>query len=806
MNNKKKVIIALCIFMLIGGVFAQTSEDWYYDKKIVKVEFVGLKAIAHEDVNSVVSEFLGKTFSDEVYAEILNKVYALEYFEDISPLAIPADPEKNTLILEFTVTERPTVKTVRFSGNNKINTYELRDKIAIKENDIYTESKVAVDERNIRDYYYSKGYTYIEVSSETIDVDDGKKVTFLVNEGRSTIVKEINFQGNKVAKDKDLQKNFQQKKLGIFEKGAFQENLLEQDKQSILYYYQTKGYIDATIKDVIRDISYNAEKERDEMILTFVIEEGNEYLFDGLTLKGNLVFKEEDLLSLIPLQKGSVYNQIKFQEGLSAIADKYYENGYTSNGFYPEFNYTKDNLVSCVFTIIENDRSHIESIRVTGNEKTKDYVVLREIPLQTGDIFSKAKMETGLRSLYNMQFFSALVPEIVQGSESDLVDIVLNVEEKSTTNIEFGITFSGVTEPSAWPVSLFTKWSDSNFLGTGRQISVDVTGANNEQSLTLGFTDPWFLNNPLNFNANAYVKHTVGTTPYNNYLPNGTISNNYYMNYDQLSFGLDLGLGKRWVKEIGTITLSGGMSTAFLRNFYDEHYEPTDTVISDRHNRFGIENTLFAKFAFDARDLSFDPSSGGFFSEQVSWTGLIPKVESEYFLKSNTHGEFYYTLVDKPVSDIWNFKLVLAMTSDLGFLFPAYNSPLSDVNKYKIDGMFNGRGWSAAAIKDQSYGVSGKASWSNTMEIRWPIAQGILAGDFFFDTIAIKDEPKELFTNLSADDFYYSFGPGLRFSLPQFPLRLMWAWSFKYENGQFEWNSQNKNRGTFVLSFNITQQ
>ncbi len=806
MNYKKKILTILCIFTLLGSLFAQTSDNWYYDKEIVDIDFIGLKAVSFGDVDSVVSEFIGQTFTDEVYAEILNRIYALEYFDDIIPLAIPADPERETCILEFTVLERPVIESIHFSGNKEIKSHDLRDKISIKENDIYTESKIAVEERIIRDYYYSKGFTKIDISSKTTDTENGKKIIFYINEGRSTVISSINFQGNSVASDKTLKKNLQLKEVGIFEKGAFQENILEKDKQIILYYYQTKGYINAKIKDIVRNITYNEEKDRDEIALTFVIDEGKEHLFNGLTITGNVVFSTEELLSLVTLKKGDVYNQILFQENLAAIADKYYENGYTANGFYPQVSFEDDNLVSCTLTIIENSRSHIESISIVGNNKTKDEVILREIPLQTGDIFSKTKMETGLRSLFNMQYFSAVVPEILQGSESDLVDVVLNVEEKSTTSIEFGVTFAGIVDPTSWPVSLFAKWSDTNFLGTGRQISADIKGSTDEQSISVGFTDPWFLDKPLSFNANFYIKHLTASTPYNNYLPGGVVSNQYYMNYNQLSFGLNLGLGKRWVWDNGILTVSSGLSTAFLQNFYDGNlYEPVDSVISDRYGKFGVENTLSAKIAFDARDLSYDPGRGYFISEQVSWTGLIPKFESEYFLKADTRGELYFTLADIPVTEIWNFKLVLAMNSSLGFVFPGIDSKLSDTNMYRIDGMFNGRGWSASATNDQAYDVTGSAFWSNTIELRWPIAPGVLSADFFFDTVAIKDTPKDMFTNLTGDDFYFSFGPGLRFSIPQFPLRLMWAWSFKLDNGQFQWNSQNNNRGAFVLSFNITQ-
>ncbi len=804
--NKKILLMLLSVLIVVGTVSAQNSDDWYYDKEIVNIDFIGLKSVDPQDLESVVSPFLGEQFTDDVYSEILNRIYALEYFDDIIPTAIPATAQQDTVILEFEVVERPVISRLIFSGNKQIRSGDLRGAISVTENDIFIQSNIVVDERKIRDYYFQKGYTNIKVSSSTEQTEKGIEVTYEISEGLSTVVSAIHFQGNTVASEQTLKRNFQQKEVGLFQQGAFQETLLEQDKQAVLYFYQTRGYIDAVIEDVVRESFYNSEKNRDEITLTFVISEGTQYFFNGLTPEGNVVFSTEELLALVNLKKGDVFNQIRFQEGLTAIADLYYENGYTSNLFYPEVDKdTQNNLVSSTLRITEQPRSHIESISIVGNEKTQDYVILREIPLVSGDIFSKTKMETGLRSLYNLQFFSAIVPEIVQGSEENLIDIVLNVEEQSTVGLEFGLTFSGVTDPSSWPVSLFAKWSDKNFLGSGRGISAEVTGSNDEQSLTFNYSDSWFLGQPLSFNAGFFVEHLATNTLYNNYLPSGLNSSEYFMDYNQLSFGLNLGVGKRWVWDAGTFTTTGGFSNAFIRNYYDaDLYEPVDTVVSDRHGEFGVENTVYGKVAFDARDLYYDPSKGWFVSQLVSWTGLIPQVESEYFLATDTKAELYYTLLDLPVSDTWNLKFVLAGFTGFSFLFPAYNSPISSDNQLSIDGMFYGRGWGQSGGNDQSFGVEGLAQWSSYLELRMPLAPGIFSLDFFVDAIAIKSTPEELFTNLSGDDFYYSFGPGMRFSLPQFPLRLLWAWSFKMENGAFQWNSQNNNMGSFVLSFNLT--
>ena len=183
--------------------------------------------------------------------------------------------------------------------------------------------------------------------------------------------------------------------------------LAEKDKLTILNYYKERGYIDVNLLDVKVDTNYNEEKSRYERDITFVIQEGAQYTYTGLTINGCEVFSADELYALVKLKPGSVYNDVKFQEGLSNIAGKYYENGYMSNEFYPiPLKDTELHEISYKLSIKESVRSHVENIIIKGNTKTKDFVILREIPIESGDIFSREKIITALRNLMNLQYFS----------------------------------------------------------------------------------------------------------------------------------------------------------------------------------------------------------------------------------------------------------------------------------------------------------------------------------------------------------------------------------------------------------------
>ncbi len=656
-----------------------------------------------------------------------------------------------------------------------------------------------VDERAVRDVYLGKGFTNAKVSASTKTTSKGVEINFKVDEGRSTVITKIDFRGNKVVSSKTLKSKLTLKEAGLINKGAFQESELEADKQAITAYYQNLGYIDAEVLDVTKEININEKKNRDELTVTFVIVEGSQYTFGGIKFKGNVIFSSEKLSSYVKLKTGAVYNQQKYQESVMAIADLYYENGYTSNRFQPVPEKDVANkVISYVFNITESVRSHVESISIKGNTRTKEEIIRREIPIETGDIFSKAKLTTGLRNLYNLQYFSAVVPDVVPGSEDNLVQLVFSVDEQSTTSIEFGVTFSGVSDPDDLPFALFVKWQDSNFRGLGKSISASSTIATDEQSISLSYGENWLFGLPISSSISTSFSHSQNSALMLEYTPDeGFNSDDYYMDYERWVWSLGFSLGRRWTPNWAILSLSAGINGSLINNVYEEQFDPVDSTISDYSNEWGFQNSVWSAFSVDDRDVNYDPTNGWFASQRLTWYGLTP-IETEFFLRSDTKLEKYFTLLNIPVTESWNWKMVFAAYSGLSLEFPTPGTGIGNTSKLYIDGMFNARGWTNIYNKHR-----GRALWSNILELRMPIVPGVLAIDWFGDAAAIKDGPYSMFNSLDITDFYFSTGPGLRFSIPQFPLRLLFANTFKMDK---DYNVEWDNKWKFVLSFNITNK
>ncbi len=829
MRNKHRVLsfVSAVLFAALISLpaFSQSSDGWYYDKIIRSVSFEGLQNVKPSDLEGITAGYTGKKFSDSVIEDIYNRTYSLDFFEDISDIKVtPADGTQETcrtIDITLVVVESPMITRIKFTGYRQVRLADLKDAISSKEKGIYNDGTRYMDERAIRDLYIDKGYTDIKISSQAEKSGDGYMITFVIDEGRQTVVKEILFTGNASVSANTLKGKISLKESGLFHKGTYKEAQLEQDVKTITSYYTDRGYVDAKVLNYTVDSEYNEEKNRQELTIQFNIQEGSVYTFSGVTFQGNKVFSTETLQSLVRLKEGDVYNETKFQETAMAVQNKYYENGYTANQFQAQI--VKDSemkTIGYIIAIQENDRSHIENLIIKGNTKTKENVIRREIPIESGDIFSNTKITNGLRNLYNTQYFSQVYPEITQGSEDNLVDVVINVEEQSTTVLDFGLTFSGVSDPEEFPVSLFATIKDSNLFGEGKSISGSVRLSTDEQSVSLGYGQNWLFGQPISNNLSFTYSHSTETATRMYVEPDGTVATSgYYMQYEQHEFNLTESVGRRWTPDFAILTLSGGISSSIIDNIYDDSlYIPYDSTVKDYCNNWEPRNSIYGSFSMDGRNVNYDPSSGWFLNQRLAWYGILPKNflpfapewgETEFFLRSDTKGELYFTLFDHQFTDNWGLKLILMAYSGLSMQFPVPGSTIKQSSQLYIDGMFNGRGWTVYNY-DKGRGMG---LWNNTVELRFPVLPGILALDFFFDASLIKDTPGELFSDFfNPEDWYFSYGPSLRFCLQQFPLRLLLVNNFKFTDDGLHCTDAFGNPTKWldswhlVLSFNITNR
>ncbi len=207
------------------------------------------------------------------------------------------------------------------------------------------------------------------------------------------VVRKILFSGNAVFSSQTLKGQVTLKEAGLFQKGAFEESKLAESRTAIEDYYASKGYVDAKVVDILKNYTKDEKGQKNYLDITFVVTEGKQWMFGGVSFEGNTIFSTSRLASLISLKQDDPLNLKRLLADKQKVDDLYYESGYIFNSIAMTQNRDEAaGSISYKISIVERDRAHIGSITFKGNTKTKDYVIAREIPLEVGEVFSKSKV------------------------------------------------------------------------------------------------------------------------------------------------------------------------------------------------------------------------------------------------------------------------------------------------------------------------------------------------------------------------------------------------------------------------------
>jgi outer membrane protein insertion porin family len=850
----RRSFLLLLAVALIAPVVAQDTGEWYLDQFIIDIRFVGLSTVAETELEPIVTPFVGQTFTWRRFEDLQRRLYALDFFTSIVPEAVR--PESGSgVVLQFTVEEHPTVDEVRFTGNRRIRTNDLLDVTLLKTGDMITTAKRRVDEQAIFDLYIERGYPDVEVYSEVLEEETDRGiehvVSFRITEGRQVTVREILFSGNDFASASTLRSQMETKQQSIFNSGVYQSAVLEQDRINIETYYRERGYVDARVVDITQELERDDERERNHLILTVYIEEGNQYTFGGITIAGNTIYESEELRDLIRLRDEAILNAVRLEDGLVMIKSQYEQDGYIYNRY--DIQERRDDqalVIEYALSIVEQPRAHIENIIIRGNEKTLDHVILREIPLEVGDIFSTARIWEGIQNLYNLQYFTAINPESPPGSVEGLMDLVINVEEAQTADIRFGVQFGGSRE---FPVAAQVGWSDTNFRGQGQTLGFNVQLSPIEQLASINFLERWFMGRRWSLGADLSVGRSVRNgipqdilapvfseddlnavpDPFLGYYvfsreteyPDGSgttyqrgdpfpdavteeliddydlitdyeyagglsaIPDEYLMNYTEWEIGVGANTGYRFRTQLGTLTLATSVRSTLNYVGYDPStVRPFDAELRANLddwqwiNKWGLSATLDRR-----RGIILSPSSGYAVSQGVTFVGGF-LLGDRHYIRTDSRGEAYFTLWDLPVFDNWNWKTVLALHSEISFVLPTFwvpqeyrsmEQPIAGTDLLATNMMFIARGWEPV--------TGGEALWNNWVELRMPIFENFLWTDTFFDAVNLWEDPADI-GNMGIENMLFGFGAGIRFTIPQFPIRLYLAKRFRFdETGAIQW-------------------
>ncbi|MCL2294778.1 MAG: outer membrane protein assembly factor BamA [Spirochaetes bacterium] len=829
----RKTFIVFCFILYILPT-SMLFADWFEGRVISDIRFRGLQNISQSEVTAITAQFIGINYSDELLWNIQNRLFALDFFEDIVPTAIPGnenlsrfDPA-NTVIIEFNVQEHPVVRRIQVVGNRNIRRNQILDTILLRPGDIITRTRINMDRNNIFDLYFENGFPNVSVTGEIGAIDDSNiaDVIFRIDEGAQTRISEIRFQGNSSVPSNTLRRTISTRRQSLFSKGLFLEARIEEDRQAIIRHYRDRGFVDVRVTDVIYELTEDADGNPTNLIITFVIDEGRQYRFGGMTFAGNIIITDEELSRQVRMRPGEILNISRVQADFSRVADLYFDDGYIFNIItMEEIRNEEEGTIAFVVRIVERGRARIENIIIRGNDKTRDHVILRELPFEVGDIFSKRRIIQGIGNLHNLQFFDAIEPDTPPGSVDGLMDLIINVDEGKTIDLQFGLTFTAMA--GDLPIMAFATWTDRNFRGHGQELSIGGELSGMTQRLTVGFRENWLMGRRWSGGVSASVTRRTtdralqdilppvfpgsdirdghvpdpftgimvdprtgepsdasnAITDYEFALRRGyRIPQSYLMEYQLWDISLGLNTGYTWHTPIGRFNTSTGY--VFSRTWVDYDssiFRPFNEAIRDNYQTWQTIQRVWLSAFWDTRDIVHNPTRGFFLRQSVTYVGgILPSARN--YITTNSRGQFFRTLFSIPTFRDWNFRAILGLNSSLAVMFNQFDGSFDATTEdmFHIDGLTMARGWERQ--------FDGQVLWDNWAEIRIPIMARFIWWDFFYSATGMWPD-RELFRTFDKHDFLFSLGGGLRLTIPGIPIGFYFVKRHQFIDNNIVWHN-----------------
>lgn len=811
-------ILLFLIFNFSISIFADTGLEnvqKYQGKTIVKIEIKGLNAITQEEVFALLPFKINEKLDIVLLSKAISNLYNTGYFDNI---VIYVDSvNDNSVKLTIEVKEKPIILSFEITGNKKIKKDDLKDSITIQEGDFYSDQKLNNTIRSIKEKYLSEGYENVQINVDKNFTDKGVNLKLTIIEPKRLKVHKITFVGNTIFKSSKLKAQMDTKPFLqiIFEiqKGAFLESTFDNDLNKIIDLYYTKGYLDANIKKVDKKV---IEREKDKLLdITIYIDEGKQYALNGFKITGNKLFTEKELLSSIlkdnEIKIGDYYNRIFFKKLIDKIRDFYSQYGYiyVQGDLNEDINKDKREVFVSI-KISEGKKAHIEKIYIKGNSKTKDYVIIRELMVDEGEVFNTKKIRQSIMNLYNTQYFSNIDVQMKPGDDPSLINLIVLLEEQRTANFSFGASYTPGVE---FGFGLQTSYQDTNFLGRGYSIKETGNLGVNNANISLSFQDKWFLNKPINFGVDlsyALSKYTNKPidmdqdgipdpfTTWDEYNTAITTDTNYtttyadYLkNYISDKISVSLLLGKRWVPYFSA-SVGWSIGANRYRNEDGNNYifapASEDGTSSLAFLNFGdwiFFDSLTFSFRWDTRDFYLFPKKGFVFKQSLTYTGGILGGNIQ-FLKTNSAFNINF-------NTFWD--IILSFNTSAAFIFPQFDGRLilNSEDYLYISGYNESRGW----LNLINY--LGRAKFIFSFELQKMIVKNLVSGVVFADFASLLNSPEDI-SNISINNFYNSVGFGAKLQIPSLPIRIYFAKRFIINNNSIQFIDQGWENWSFVFS------
>lgn len=533
--------------LALVSAMAAVQQVYAADEFIAQdIRIDGLVRLTPASIYSMLPVNSGDRVSDPMIAESIRTLYASGLFDDIK-----AFKENNVLV--FKVIERPVISKLEFKGNKLIPKEALEQglkKMGIAEGEVFKKSALQIIETELEQQYTQQGRYDADVTVETVARPNNRvelKLNF--NEGTPAKVFDINIIGNTVFSDSDIKQAFAVKESGwasvVTRNDRYAREKMAASLEALRALYLNKGYINFNIINSQLNIS----EDKKNIFIEVSVDEGSQFKFGETKFLGDALYKPEELQALKLYKDGETYSQEKVNAVKQLLLRKYGNAGYyyAEVNVVPEIN-NQTGIVNLNYYINPGQQVTVRRINFTGNSKTADEVLRREMRQMEGALASNEKIDLSKVRLERTGFFKTVDVKPVRVPNSpDQVDLNVNVEEQhsGTTTLAVGYSQNG-------GITFQAGLSQTNFMGTGNRVSVDLSRSETQDYYNLSVTDPYFTIDGVSRGYNVYYRKTKLNEDYNvnNYVTDsygGSLSFGYPIDENQ-SLSASLGVDKTKVR------------------------------------------------------------------------------------------------------------------------------------------------------------------------------------------------------------------------------------------------------------------
>jgi len=709
------IVFFVVVFLCSEGITQESGENGRQpvrsseqERPIVRdIRFEGLERYSPGELASRMKTEEGEPFREEVLRSDIRRLYRDGFVKRVR-WQTEKEKEEGGLRLTLQVAENPRLEDVRLEGLEALTGTKVREDLKILTSKRLNSYTVNRDKRTLKDKYREKGYHFVQVNDRVIEGEEGggKILVLEVVEGPQVAVEEVTVQGTEAYDADTLVDLMDSEPTWIFGSTRFSKEKLDRDVKKIKQFYRKNGYLDASVR--VRELRFSPDKQ--EVYITLTVKEGPQYQIESVEFSGNTLFSREKLLQQIELRSGNALQLRKMALDRRSIRTLYGKRAYIDTEV--DWNYEvipETNRVRLNFQITEHGTTTAGRIDIRGNDKTKEHVIRREIEVEPGQPIDLTKLRESRQNLRGTRYFSKVEQERVPTDKPGVEDLVYNVEETSTGQLQFGGGFSS----DAGIVGLF-KISQKNFdianvpesfdeilggtgfAGGGQTLNITIRPGVEQSRFSINFREPYVYDQPIGMD--------VGLSLFDREF------DDFSENRSSANLGLDY-RDEDW-------TYSMGFEFENIEITNVETGSPTD--IRNIDGKFDLYSVT-PGVELDRRNRPFVPTSG-----YLLRTNFRSTFGDFNFGKWTVDAKKLFTLYSRPTSG----SHVLTLSTNLGHIEAYDDGGVPSFDRFYAGGAKTIRGFDFRTVSPKVRGVEvgGNSKWVATAEYTFPIVRNRVGG------------------------------------------------------------------------------